>query len=253
MSRLNRVVFIALAASLAPVSLLAQTSPGVRANWVIEGMANGSMEMTLYATLGDVAKTRVEMGTPQSVIISNGDARIILMPAQKMWMDLSEMEAFAGRMGMPPGGQRAADEDVPEMEATGETGSFAGESCKYYRFTRDDVVTDICAATGFGWSMGPGAGGGLMGRRGGAGRMGAPGGLGGTSSMSAERYQELRRMFADGFFPLEVRQTRNGERTMRMYATDVEQTDLDDSLFATTAPEGYQKMPLMGGRGRGGR
>jgi len=252
-SRLNRIVFVAAAASLVPVSLLAQTSRGVRANWVIEGMASGSMEMTMYATLGDVAKARVEMGTPQSVIITNGDARIILMPAQKMWMDLSEMEALAGRMGMPPRGQTSGDENLPEMEATGETGSFAGRSCKYYRFTRDDVVTDICATTGFGWSMGPGAGGGLMGRRGGGGRMGAPGGLGGASSMSAERYQELRRMFADGFFPLEVRQTRNGEQTMRMYTTEVDETDLDDGLFATTPPDGYQKMSLMGGRGRGGR
>ncbi len=251
MSMLNRIVFTAAVAGLAPGSLLAQTSPGVKAHWVIEGGPAGPQEMTLYATRGDVAKARVEMGT-QAVIVTNGDSRIILMPDQKIWMDLSEMEAFTGRMGMPPGGQGAGDQDVPDMEATGETGNFAGTPCKYYRFTQNDAVTDICAATGLGWSMGPGAGGGLMGRRGGGGRAGAPGGLGGASAMSAERYGELRRMFADGFFPLEVRQTRNGEQTVRMYATEVQKTDLSDDLFATTGPDGYQKMSMMGGRGRGG-
>jgi hypothetical protein len=250
-SMLNRIVCTAAVASLVPMSLFAQTSPGVKAQWTIEGGPNGPMEMTLYATQGDVAKARIEMGT-QAVIVTNGDSRIIIMPDQKMWMDLSEMEAFAGRMGMPPGGQGAGDDDVPELKATGETGNFAGTPCKYYRSTQDDVVTDICAATGLGWSMGPGVGGGVMGRRGGAGRGGAPGGLGGASGMSAERYRELRRMFADGFFPLEVRQSRNGEQTVRMYATEVQKTDLSDDLFATTGPEGYQKMSMMGGRGRGG-
>jgi hypothetical protein len=247
----NRILFVTAVAGLLPAPLVAQTSPGVKVHWVIEGGPAGSTEMTMYATEGETPKTRTEMGT-QAVIVTNGDSRIILMPEQMMWMDLSEMEAFAGRMGMPPGGENAAAEDVPEMQATGETGSFAGTSCKYYRYTRDDVVTDICAATGLGWSLGPGPGGGTLGRRGGSGRMGAPGGLGGASAMSGERYRELRNMFADGFFPLEIRQTQDGQQTMRMYATDVEKTSLSDDLFPTTGPEGYQKMSMMGGRGRGG-
>jgi hypothetical protein len=61
----------------------------------------------------------------------------------------------------------------------------------------------------------------------------------------------LRRVFANGFFPLEIRQLRDGQPTLRLYATEVETTDLSDDLFATTGPEGYQKMSVPG-RGRGG-
>jgi hypothetical protein len=163
------------------------------------------------------------------------------------------MEALGARMGMPTSREGAGSDEVPDLQPTGETGRFADTDCTYYRFTNEGAVTEICAATGLGWSMGPGAGGGMPGGRGGMGARGAPGGRGGPggmSAMSSRGYGELRRRFANGFFPLEIRQLREGQAARRMFVTAIERQVLGADLFLTEGPEGWQKMSLTG-RGRG--
>lgn len=251
MSRTSLFAFTLLAAAGIPLPGHAQSSPGVRVKWAIEGGAAAGQELTFFSVQG-VAMSRVEIGT-QAVLITNGDKRIMLMPEQKTWLDLAELESMGARMGMPPGAGRSDSDDVPDMQETGETGSFAGTDCTYYRFTQDETVTELCAAKGLGWAMGPGTGGGMMGARGGmrgAAAAGGRGGMGGMSEMSAEKLRKLRAQFAGGFFPLEIRQTRGGQSVMRMYATELEKRDLSSDLFATDGPEGYTKMSMFG-RGRG--
>lgn len=246
----------AIIAVMIPLPALAQGSPGVMVRWVMEGGPAGAQELTLYTVDSDAGKSRVEIGT-QAVMVTNGDTRIMLMPDQKMWMDLAELEAMAARMGRgmaQAGAGELSEDDIPEFEETGETGSFAGIECTYYRSTDDDVVTDICAAKGMGWGLGPSPGGGMMGARGGMpgrGMMGGRGGMGGASTMNSEKYRKLQEQFEDGFFPLEIRVRSGGEMTVRMYATEVDRRNLGDELFPTEGPEGYEKMSMFG-RGRGG-
>ena len=249
----GRSIITFAAAVFLTAPLAAQEARGVKVQWAIEGAPGaGPQEMTQYIAPSEVLMTRLELSGAggQVILVTNGDTRIMLVPEQKMWMDLVEMEALGARMGMPTSREGAGSDEVPDLQPTGETGRFADTDCTYYRFTNEGAVTEICAATGLGWSMGPGAGGGMMGGRGGMGGRGAPGGLEGTSAMSSRKYGELRRRFANGFFPLEIRQLREGQAARRTFATAIERQAMSADLFPTGGPEGYQKMSMTG-RGRG--
>jgi hypothetical protein len=231
-----------LALTLLPAAVTGQAFEG-KVTWSFEGPGAG-MDLTYYMKGGD--KIRMDMGEQGSMVV-NGDSRIMIMPAQKMWMDMAEMEALGARMGMPTSGAGASTEpDVPDLVETGETGTFAGIECTYFRVTDGDNVSEMCAATGMGWFAGPaGQPGGRGGRAGrGGGRAGSD--MGAPAGMSSEALQQWQARFANGFFPLEIRQMRGGQVMMRMWARELSQEPLGDDLFPTEGPAGYQKMSMGG-------
>ena len=175
-----------------------------------------------YAIKGE--RARFEMpGTnfPGAVIDVPKKEMRVLMPEQKMYMALSlaDAEAIAKKGG----------KNEVEFEDTGETEEILGRTCRKYRVSDRNGVTNLWAAEGIGTFMGNLGGGAL--RRG--------------SDLPAWQ----RTLVEKGFFPLRiVGSNKKGKETFRMEATKIDETSLPDSLFEV--PEGYQKFN-MGGLMRG--
>lgn len=92
---------------------------------------------------------------------------------------------------------------------------------------------NMCVATDLGYYfMGGGAGGGR-----GMAASPAPG-------MSEQMQQKIREMFGDGFFPLKMTMSQNGQN-ITMVAKSIEKKSVSDDIFRI--PEGYTRMGGMGG------
>jgi hypothetical protein len=225
---IRTVSAFAAASLLAPASLNAQH--------LFEGTVAYSVQMNamnldiVHYVKGD--KARQEMsgmpGMPEMVVLMDmGEMEMhMIMPSQNayMTMDMSQVAAMVGV-------QQAED---PTIERTGQMETVAGHQCENVNITAAGTTMTMCAATDLGfYFMGGGGGGG-----GGRGRMGGPPG------MNPELEAKIREIFEDGFFPLKMTATQNGQ-SMTMVATSIEQKSLADDLFVV--PAGYTKMPGMGG------
>ncbi|HUF69026.1 MAG TPA: DUF4412 domain-containing protein [Longimicrobiales bacterium] len=224
MRMIRTVSAFAAASLLAPASLNAQQ--------VFEGTVAYSVQMNatslniVHHVKGD--RTRQEVsgmpGMPEMVVLMDmGEMELhMIMPSQNayMTMDVSQVAAMVG----------VQHTENPTIERTGQMETVAGHQCENVNITAEGTTMTMCAATDLGFYF--------MGGGGGGGRMGGPPG------MNPELEAKIREVFEDGFFPLKMTATQNGQ-SVTLVATSIEQKSLADDLFVV--PAGYTKMPGMGG------
>lgn len=214
---------------LAPVGLAAQQS--------FEGTVAYSMQMNsmnidmVHHVKG--SKVRQEMtgmpGMGEMVVLldMNTMQMNMLMPAQKAYMTM-DLNAMANMQ------MEKNEGEMPEITRTGQMETVAGHQCENVTIAMAQGTVNTCVATDLGYYfMGGGAGGG----RG----MGASPAAG----MTEQVQKQIREMFGDGFFPLKFTMSQGGGQTITMTATSIEKKSISDDLF--DIPEGYTKMPGMGG------
>lgn len=198
----------------APAPLLAQARFEGVITARMMSMQNGAD--VIYSLKGD--QFRMDMSGRGMAMYTLHDASksstLMVMPAQRMYMEMSQMAADA------PG-----EHKMPDMKWTGKTETVAGHECEHLLITGDDGQYDVCAVKGMGTFMATSS---PMGGRGGA---------------AQEAWQKLGR----DVFPLKVQKVGGG---VTFEVTSIQKKSLDDALFKV--PDGFQKMD-MGGMGRMGR
>jgi hypothetical protein len=197
------------------------------------------------------SNVRMEMGMQgmSMVVLTDVTAtrQIILLPDTKQWIDVKAMNermsaAMGGRMGR--GGAAPATPGGPmEIRPTGRTETVVGIECEHVSIVGEGFEADVCAAKGMGWHgvAAPSMGGMGMGR--GRGMGGMPGGET-PAGISPEQMAVLRERFADGFFPLKMTSTRDGQ-TATIEVVSLERGNVDDALFRP--PSDYQEIRMPGG------
>lgn len=192
------------------------------------GMA---VEMTHTAKAGKVRSEVNMMGQQMiTVIDSEAGTGLVLMPAMQAYMRMDLKEAMANA-------NQGQEDQLPSIEATGQTETIAGHQCEHYNVTVNQNVMDMCVAKDLGFF---------------SGSMGMGGGqsVGGLQGANSDVWREL---FEDGFFPLSISMTQNAMQ-ISMQVTNIERRSVSDDLFNLEIPDGYTEMPgvLGGGRGGGG-
>lgn len=230
------------AAVLLPVPAVGQSFEGT-VTYRMEGMGqNGQIVHHVKDR-----NTRLEFsagGQTMAMLMNADDSKVImLMPAQKQWVDVNAMqERMASMMGNRGAAQSEnANEGRLDIEPTGQKETIAGQECEHYLYKSAEAEVDVCAAKGMGWYMGAGAGaGGGLGQMMGRGRGNDGPGM---PNLSDAQIRQLREMFTDGFFPLKVVST-SPQGSMTLVATSIERKTLPASLFAP--PSDYTEMKMPG-------
>jgi hypothetical protein len=149
----------------------------------------------------------------------------MLMPAQKAYMSMDLNAMANAQLGQN-------EMETPDVTRTGEMETVAGHQCENVRIVMKEGTVNMCVASDLGYYfMGGGAGGGR--------NVASP-----AAGMSEEMQEKIREMFSDGFFPLRMTMSQNGQN-IRMTATSIQKKSVSDDLFVI--PAGYTKMPGMGG------
>jgi hypothetical protein len=178
----------------------------------------GTKPIQYYVRKG-MARMDVGEGDNGGVMLMDGKTPKMLMPSQKMYM---EMGMFANM-----GGGENSKGPQHEIVRTGKKETVAGWECEHILIKDPAGESDVCAAKGLGTFMFMGGG------MGGPGRGGPPRGGPGWQ----------RDLMKDGFFPLKV--STKGKTEIEV--TKIEKKSLDASLFEV--PKDYTKM-VMPGMGR---
>jgi hypothetical protein len=148
----------------------------------------------------------VAPGTRSVVIMDVKTGAVIsLMPGQKQYM-ASNLYDFA--KAMP---------DVPSSKysPTGRSETIAGRKCDHYLIGTAEAGMDLCIAKGMGYSTGSGI-------------------------PALSTWDDLRKAFPDGHFPLKIEGVSATGRQLMMEATRIEAKALPDSLFVP--PPGYTEF-----------
>jgi hypothetical protein len=205
-------------------------APGASAQTNFEGviaydvtMAGMNMQITQMVK-GTMIRQEMQGPMGQMVNLTDTESGVLttLMPAQKMYMRM-DLKAMAQQMGQDAKAQQPKPED---FKSTGEKETIAGQSCEHYSYTQESMTLDVCIAQGLGFvplmsaGMNQGAG-------------------------QAADVAEWKKRFPNGFLPLEMNMTGQGQ-TMTMRATSVEKKSLGADLFKV--PDGYTPMPGSTGR-----
>ncbi len=180
-----------------------------------------------YFIKGD--NLRMEMGDDaKAVFIKNDDKSIVLMPEEKMYMDLdnSILSKLPGMTGMNNEEEEKDREDFNiDKYRTGETKTILGYECNQWIFKdeeeNDEVEAWVTDELGNFMLMRSPMGGGF-----------SPGW--GSSIRN------------NGFFPiLVITRDADGEENSRFEATDVSKQSLDDDLFGPPSDFDEMKIPGM--------
>ncbi|MDZ7681211.1 MAG: DUF4412 domain-containing protein [Fodinibius sp.] len=160
-------------------------------------------------------KGRIEMsknGQIQAAMLlfPNESRMVILMVAMNGYMEMKTQS---------PGSNSDSQSDI-EAELTGETKTIAGRECEVLRTEAANNVVEACMAKGLGPFMMP------------------------QNPMGKSKTPAwARELFNQNAMPLEVVEIRNGNRSVQMKATKIEEKSLSDDLF--TIPDGYRDMSGM--------
>lgn len=169
---------------------------------------------------------RIEMGeNAEAVFVKQGDKSLILMPEEKMYMDLnnSMFKNIPGMSGMEEENETEKEFDIDKYK-TGKVMSILGYECHQWLFKDDgdDDEVEAWVTSELGNFL-------LM-----QGPMGGGYSPGWGSSVKNS-----------GFFPmLVITRDSNGEETSRFEATEVDERSLSDGLFK--APSNYSEMKIPG-------
>jgi Domain of unknown function (DUF4412) len=203
---------IALFAAAAPLS--AQAFEGRIA--VKVSSENGSFGEMEYQVRDNKVRVEIPVGGGQSmavVIDPTNQKMLMLMPAQKTYLERAFTPAAAGRASQQAGARAT-------VTPTGKKETIAGYQCEHFLVTDDDGASvDACLASGLGPfisapSVNPMAG-----------------TVAGSSDWSSKIGKDA--------FPLEVTK---GNTTV-MEVTKIEKASLDPSLFV--APDGWKKFDVL--------
>ena len=176
---------------------------------------------------------RMEMGeNAEAVFIKNEDKSIVLMPEEKMYMDLdnSLFSKIPGMAGMNnEDDDEAEDEEEFDIEKykTGKTKTIQGYECHQWIISDEDDDEEIEA-----W---------VTDELGNFMFMQSPMGGGYSPGWSSSIKNR-------GFFPmLVITRDEDGEENSRFEATEVKKESLSDKLFAPPADFSEMKIPGMDG------
>ena len=160
-------------------------------------------------------KGRIEMNTNGKM-----QAAMLFFPEESRRVII--MEAMNGYMEMPQQKSDDSSNNQSKMKAslTGETKTIAGRECEVLRTETPNNVIEACMAKGMGSFMMPQD---PMGK--------------------SEAPAWAKELFSQNAMPLEVVEIQNGNRTVQMKATKIEEKTLSDDLF--TIPDGYRDMSGM--------
>lgn len=174
---------------------------------------------------------RMEMGdNAEAVFLKNKDKSLILMPTEKMYMDLdnSIMSKLSGMAGMKNDEKNEEEEDFNiEDYKTGKTKSILGYECYQWVFSDEEQDEEVEA-----W---------VTGELGNFFLMNGPMGEGFSPSWSNS-------INDNGFFPmLVITRDEDGNENSRFEATEVNKESLSNSLFSPPSDYSEMKIPGMDG------
>lgn len=161
-------------------------------------------------------------GSSAAMILDTETASMIMIDhARKQYMDVGEMFGLREMM------QESADATVPELRPTGQKERIAGHDCEHFLVTIDGHEADMCVATDLGFYGGVLAGGPRP----------------GASPFDNKLIERWRSRFPNGFFPLKVRLTEDGQLA-ELEMIQVEPKTLSDDDFKP--PAGYTEARMGG-------
>jgi len=236
---MKRTMLLAAAALVAPAAAHAQTAFEGTVKAVMSG---GGMEIEIeqHARGRMLRQDMTMQGGSVSVITDNESGKVLmLMHAQKMWMDMAAMSQMMGGMGrgaQPPAA--APPTELPEIRRTDRVETIAGHECRHYIMPNPNGEVDLCAMTGMGFFM-PG---------GGPPGMGGMAGRGQSPSMPAlpANAEIWQKEFKDGFFVLKV-DASTAQGKVSWVVRSLEKKTIPEEMFKP--PPGYNEMKMPG---RGG-
>ena len=175
---------------------------------------------------------RMEMGDDaKAVFIKNEDKSYVLMPEEKMYMDLdnslfSKLQDMAGMNDEAEEVEEDADFDIEKFK-TGKTKTILGYECNQWVFKSEEDDDEVEA-----W---------MTSELGNFTFMQSPMGAGYSPGWSSS-------INDNGFFPmLVITRDEDGEENSRFEATEVNKESLSDKLF--TFPSDYSEMKIPGMKG----
>ncbi len=149
------------------------------------------------------------------------NAMLMLPGESKMVMIIEQMNGYIEMdLNNDIGNKEKDKASEPNMRKTGETKTIAGRTCEVWRMESEDGTFEACMAKGMGTFMMPQN---QMRKR--------------NAPAWAQKFAEEESM------PLEIIEIKNGNRTVQMKATKIEEKSLSDDLFKV--PEGYNDMSGM--------
>ena len=160
-------------------------------------------------------KARMEVGQ------RGMEAAMLIIPEESKTVVIMDDAKGYIEMKMDPTTQNN-NEDSSEMSVsrTGETKTIAGKECEVWRSVSEQGTYEACMAQGMGTFIMP---------------------TGPTQKTQAPKWAQ--EFIDQGALPLEVIEINNGNRTVQMVATRIEEKSLSDDLFVI--PEGYRDMSGM--------
>jgi len=202
-------------------------APGASAQGDFEGVIAYDVNMAgMQTQITQMVKgklIRQEVQGPMGQMVNLTDTETMVMttmiPAQKMYMR-NDLKAMADQMAAQAGAQSQPQPKPADFKPTGQKQTIAGHACENYSYSQENVTLDICIAQGLGFVP-------MM------------SGMGQAGSSQAD-IAEWKKRFPNGFLPLEMKVTSEGQ-TMTLRATNVEKKALADDLFKV--PDGYTAMP----------
>jgi len=247
MTTVSRI--FALAAPFALAGALSAQKPFEGSVTVKITSGGKSFESKTYSN-GTRTRTEYGMGGQQAVMItdlSEGKS-YTLIPSQKkyMVMDFKAMaealKPMAEGMGdKNPKPEKLDPSKLPKVTATGRKETIAGYSCEHYTLEAEKGLMDFCIAKGLG-SFSP------FGGVGGGGGMGGAGGSAAMAKLVAANpgYKQLLDMFKDGFFPLKMTMSEDGQVRMETEVTQIDKGNVPATMLAIPSDYTELKMPGFG-------
>ncbi len=146
-------------------------------------------------------------------------AMIMLPDESKVVMVIEQMQGYI-EMDTGEEGEQTKEVDDSDLNKTRETKTIAGKSCEVWEMKSDDGTFEVCMAKGMGTFMMP------------------------QSEMQQQQAPNWAKQFwEDGAMPLEIVEVQNGNRSVKMEATRIEEKSLSDDLFEV--PDDYRDMSGM--------
>jgi hypothetical protein len=159
-------------------------------------------------------KARMEFGEGQQ------KGAILLLPDESKMVFV--MDAMKGYITMDADQAPNDTEEITDAEAskTEKTKTIAGRECEVWQIESENNIIEACMAQGMGTFMMP------------------------KSPMGQDNTpQWAKELIAQGAMPLEVIELKNGNQTVQMRATKIEEKSLSADLFEI--PNGYNDMSGM--------
>ncbi|MGM0547239.1 MAG: DUF4412 domain-containing protein [Bacteroidota bacterium] len=146
-------------------------------------------------------------------------AMIMLPDESKIVMVIEQMQGFI-EMDTNEEGEQTEDIDDSDLNKTGETKTIAGRKCEVWEMNSEDGTFEVCMAKGLGTFMMP------------------------QTEMQQQQAPDWAKQFwEDGAMPLEIVEVENGNQSVKMKATKIEEKSLSDDLFEV--PDDYRDMSGM--------